>query len=101
MPNISNLIKSIQDIMRKDAGTYGETVTLSETDLAALEKPSTHIMINLGNPELAFQTSFIPNDGVRVGDRWKKRRQLKVNPLRLVDLGPVRPVKTEICYMVP
>jgi pyruvate,water dikinase len=34
------------------------------TDLSAVEKPSTHIMINLGNPELAFQTSFIPNDGV-------------------------------------
>ena len=23
MPNVSNLIKTIQDIMRKDAGTYG------------------------------------------------------------------------------
>ena len=33
-------------------------------DLSQVEKPATHIMINLGNPELAFQTSFIPNDGV-------------------------------------
>jgi pyruvate,water dikinase len=33
-------------------------------DLSAVEKPATHIMVNLGNPELAFQTSFIPNDGV-------------------------------------
>jgi pyruvate,water dikinase len=33
-------------------------------DLSSIERPSTHIMINLGNPEVAFQTSFIPNDGV-------------------------------------
>ena len=24
MPNASNLVKTIQDIMRKDAGTYGD-----------------------------------------------------------------------------
>ena len=24
MPNVSNIFKSIQDIMRKDAGTYGD-----------------------------------------------------------------------------
>ncbi len=34
------------------------------TDLGTIEKPATHIMINLGNPEVAFKTSFIPNDGV-------------------------------------
>ena len=28
------------------------------TDLAAIEKPATHIMVNLGNPDLAFKTSF-------------------------------------------
>ncbi|MGJ4953360.1 phosphoenolpyruvate synthase [Bradyrhizobium sp. HKCCYLS20291] len=29
-----------------------------------LEKPHTHIMVNLGNPELAFKTALLPNDGV-------------------------------------
>jgi pyruvate,water dikinase len=33
-------------------------------DLAELRRPHTKIMINLGNPALAFETSFIPNDGV-------------------------------------
>lgn len=30
MPNISNIVKSIQDIMRKDAGTYGDAQRLEQ-----------------------------------------------------------------------
>ena len=37
---------------------------VATTDLSQLERPATHIMVNLGNPELAFQTSLLPNDGV-------------------------------------
>ena len=33
-------------------------------ELAATSRPATKIMVNLGNPELAFRTSFVPNDGV-------------------------------------
>ena len=29
MANVSNLVKTIQDIMRKDAGTYGDAQRLS------------------------------------------------------------------------
>ena len=29
-----------------------------------LARPRTKIMVNLGNPDLAFKTSFLPNDGV-------------------------------------
>jgi len=32
--------------------------------LSALERPRTEIMVNLGNPELAFRTAMMPNDGV-------------------------------------
>ena len=34
------------------------------TDLAQIERPRTRIMLILANPELAFRTSFLPNDGV-------------------------------------
>lgn len=37
---------------------------VNQTNLSQLKRPATEIMINIGNPELAFQTSFIPNDGV-------------------------------------
>ena len=37
---------------------------VQEIDLSDLARPATEIMVNLGNPELAFKTSRIPNDGV-------------------------------------
>jgi pyruvate,water dikinase len=37
---------------------------VQRTDITELPRPATKIMINLGNPELAFKTSFLPNDGV-------------------------------------
>ncbi|HUL11536.1 MAG TPA: phosphoenolpyruvate synthase [Methylococcaceae bacterium] len=33
-------------------------------DLAELPRPKTHLMLNVGNPDIAFRTSFLPNDGV-------------------------------------
>ncbi|MDD4913752.1 MAG: phosphoenolpyruvate synthase [Methylococcales bacterium] len=37
---------------------------VKHTDLSDLARPKTRIMLNLGNPELAFKYSFLPNDGV-------------------------------------
>ncbi|HUN76363.1 MAG TPA: phosphoenolpyruvate synthase [Steroidobacteraceae bacterium] len=37
---------------------------IRRTDMGGLSRPRTKIMVILGNPELAFQTSFLPNDGV-------------------------------------
>jgi pyruvate,water dikinase len=36
----------------------------NETDLANLVRPRTKMMVNLGNPNMAFRTAAIPNDGV-------------------------------------
>ena len=35
-----------------------------KTDLGALKRPVTKVMINIGNPEVSFRTSRLPNDGV-------------------------------------
>ena len=37
---------------------------VDRSDVGDLARPKTKIMINLGNPDLAFKTSFLPNDGV-------------------------------------
>lgn len=37
---------------------------IEKIDLAGLSRPKTRIMLNLGNPELAFKYSFLPCDGV-------------------------------------
>ncbi|RDH84549.1 MAG: phosphoenolpyruvate synthase [endosymbiont of Galathealinum brachiosum] len=36
----------------------------NKLDVSSLKKPHTHIMLNLANPELAFETSRLPVDGV-------------------------------------
>ena len=38
--------------------------SVESIDLSGLQRPKTHIMLNIGNPEVAFKTSFLPNDGV-------------------------------------
>ena len=37
---------------------------VESTDLTNLGRPATEIMVNLGNPDLAFSTAALPNDGV-------------------------------------
>jgi pyruvate, water dikinase len=39
-------------------------VTVERTDLAALPRPRTGMMMNVANPAEAFALSFLPNDGV-------------------------------------
>jgi pyruvate,water dikinase len=36
---------------------------INRLELKDLARPVTAIQINLGNPDLAFKTSFLPNDG--------------------------------------
>ncbi len=58
---------------------------VERTDLSQIEKPKTHIMINLGNPELAFRTSFIPNDGVGLARlEFIINEYIKAHPLALL-----------------
>lgn len=38
--------------------------TITSTDVTSLERPQTHLMVNVGNPDIAFQTALLPNDGV-------------------------------------
>jgi pyruvate,water dikinase len=38
--------------------------TREEIDAAALPRPQTHLMLNIGNPDLAFQAAGLPGDGV-------------------------------------
>ena len=64
-----------------------------ETDLSALERPATEIMVNLGNPEQAFATAMIPNDGVGlarmefiISEYVKAHPMALLHPERISDL---------------
>jgi len=38
--------------------------TREEIDVAAMPRPQTHLMLNIGNPDIAFQAAALPSDGV-------------------------------------
>lgn len=58
---------------------------VEHTQLAQLGRPRTRIMINLGNPDLAFKTSVLPNDGVGLARlEFIVTESIKVHPMALV-----------------
>lgn len=58
---------------------------VKQTDIANLERPRTKIMMNLGNPELAFSLSSIPNDGVGLArEEFIISSYIKIHPLALI-----------------
>ena len=70
----------------------GDLEIQSETvDLGELPRPATKIMINLGNPDLAFKTSFLPNDGVGLARmEFIINESIKAHPMALLHPERVR-----------
>ncbi len=61
------------------------------TDLSGLPRPKTKIMLNLGNPELAFKASFLPNDGVGLARmEFIINQYIKAHPMALIHGDQVR-----------
>ncbi|CAN5659077.1 phosphoenolpyruvate synthase [soil metagenome] len=58
---------------------------VDRTEVADLARPRTRIMINLGNPDLAFKTSFLPNDGVGLARmEFIISEYIRVHPMALL-----------------
>jgi pyruvate, water dikinase len=58
---------------------------VDRTEVADLARPRTQVMINLGNPDLAFKTSFLPNDGVGLARmEFIISEYIRVHPLALL-----------------
>lgn len=58
---------------------------VKSTDLSGLQRPKTKIMLNIGNPELAFKTSFLPNDGVGLARmEFIITEYIKAHPMALI-----------------
>jgi pyruvate,water dikinase len=54
-------------------------------ELGEMKRPATAIMVNLGNPDVAFRTSFIPNDGVGLARlEFIISEEIKAHPMALV-----------------
>jgi len=59
---------------------------IKKTNLKNLKKPKTNIMLNVGEPERAFEFSFIPNNGVGLArEEFIVNNYIKVHPLALLN----------------
>ena len=58
---------------------------VDELDLSGMKRPRTKIMLNLGNPALAFHTALLPNDGVGLARmEFIISESVKAHPLALL-----------------
>ena len=65
-------------------------------NLKKLKKPKTKIMMNVGNPDQAFEFSFIPNDGVGLArEEFIISSYIKVHPLALLHYDKLKDKKTK------
>lgn len=59
--------------------------TLQRTQLSTLARPRTHLMVNVGNPDTAFQTAMLPTDGVGLARmEFIVAEHIKAHPMALV-----------------
>jgi pyruvate, water dikinase len=75
---------------------------VKRTDLKKLGKTKTKIMMNVGNPEQAFNLSFIPNDGVGLArEEFIITEYIKIHPMALkhFDLLKDKDAKKKIIEM--
>jgi pyruvate,water dikinase len=59
--------------------------TCKSTDVAAMARPRTHLMVNLGNPDTAFQNARLPADGVGLARmEFIVAEHIKAHPMALI-----------------
>jgi pyruvate, water dikinase len=64
---------------------------IKKTDLKNLKKTKTKIMMNVGNPEQAFELTKIPNDGVGLARmEFIITEYIKIHPMALIHFEKVR-----------
>ena len=58
---------------------------ITQLDLGVLPRPRTQMMVNLGNPDSAFQASLLPNDGVGLARmEFIVAEHVRAHPMALV-----------------
>lgn len=64
---------------------------VDKIDLKQIPKTRTKIMMNVGNPEQAFETSFLPNDGVGLArEEFIINTCIKIHPLALLNYNKIK-----------
>lgn len=67
-----------------------------KTNVGTMKRPKTKIMMNVGEPDMAFTNSFIPNDGVGLARlEFIINNYIKIHPLALLNYNKVTDKKTK------
>jgi len=76
---------------------------VNKTSIKNLKRPKhTKIMMNIGSPDIAFASSFIPNDGVGLArEEFIINNHIKIHPLALINFNQLKDkkVKKEIAEL--
>lgn len=101
--NVSKLVKTGQAVTV--SGAEGEEgfvyegklpFKVEKTNIKDLKRPKTKIMLNIGEPDLAFTTSFIPNDGVGLARlEFIINNYIKIHPLALINYSHLSDLKVK------
>ncbi len=63
---------------------------VNKTNLKQIPKTRTRVMVNLGNPEQAFETSFLPVAGVGLArEEFIINNHIRIHPMALIEFGRV------------
>ncbi len=69
---------------------------INKVNLKGLKRPKTKIMMNVGNPDQAFNFSFIPNDGVGLArEEFIISSYIKIHPLALLYYKKIKDKKAK------
>ncbi len=61
-------------------------IKVTHVELSEIKRPRTEIMLNLGNPALAFRTAMLPNDGIGLARmEFIISEHIKIHPMALVN----------------
>lgn len=101
--DVSKKIKTGQNVTvscaEGDAGFVYEgklPFKINKTSIKNLTRPKTKIMMNIGSPDIAFQSSFIPNDGVGLArEEFIINDQIKIHPLALLNYAKLKDKKVK------
>lgn len=73
--------------------------TIERTDVGEIPRPQTQVQVNLGNPDLAFKTAALPNDGVGlarmefiIADHIRAHPMALLHPERVEDAAERRDI---------
>ncbi|MFA6322700.1 MAG: phosphoenolpyruvate synthase [Candidatus Buchananbacteria bacterium] len=69
---------------------------IKKTNIRNIKRPKTKVMLNIGSPDIAFASSFIPNDGVGLArEEFIIADHIKIHPLALLNYHRLKDKKAK------